>query len=204
MTPAGGVLVRDSFGKDPGFAKNPAELYVCARALPGNYEIRLERVWGNPSGGRAKVEVTYYEGTSYERRESHYVVVTSSKPLVVSLEVGRRTQLLAIPQFATPPQSPEHAKTPFQQLQAIASAQSGEGFGGPQQLFQVGGVAGGGAVAFNPTVQQFFFGAGFAAQAVVSADRRYVRISVFPSFTTLAGERRFVVTGAVGGGGGGF
>jgi hypothetical protein len=36
-------------------------------------------------------------------------------------------------------------------------------------------------------------------QAVVSGDRRYVRMSIFPSFTQLSGEKRFTTTGAVGG-----
>ncbi len=201
MTPAGGVLVQDSFGKDPGSSKNPAELYICARGLPGNYEIRLERVWGNPLGGRAKVEITYNEGTASEKRESHYVPVTSTKPVVAKLELGRRTQLLAIPQFVTPPVSPEHALSPYQQLVAYADEHSRQnGYDGPQQLFQFGRV-GGGAVAFNPQIQQFFFGAALGVQAVVSADRRYVRLTMFPSFTALAGEKRFTVTGAVGGGG---
>lgn len=206
MTPAGGVLVQDSFGKDPGSKKNPAELYVCARGLPGDYEIRLERVWGNPQGGRVKVEVTYNEGLPSEKRETHYVAVTSLKPLLVKLESGRRTQLLAIPQFVTPPISSEHAQTPYQQLIAYADAQAKQdGYAGPQQLFQFGAAARGGAVAFNPTVTQFFVGAGLNVQAVVSADRRYVRLGLFPSFTQLAGEKRFTVTGAAGGGGlGGF
>ena len=206
LTPAGGVLVQDSFGKDPGSAKNPAELYVCARGLPGDYEIRLERVWGNPQGGRVKVEVTYAEGTPNEKHETHFVAVTSTKPLVVKLESGRRTQLLAIPQFVTPPVSSEHASSPYQQLIAYTEEQARRnGYTGPQQLHQFGGTASGGAVAFNPTVTQFFFGAGLGVQAVVSADRRYVRISVVPSFTQLAGEKRFTVTGAAAGGGlGGF
>jgi hypothetical protein len=207
MTPAGGVLVQDSYGKDPGTNKNPAELYICPRGLSGDYEIRLERVWGNPLGGRVKVEVTVYEGTSNEKRESHFVPVTASKPLVVSLGAGRRTQLLAIPQFYTPPINEAHARMPYYQL--IASSQqnaAASGYGGPQQLFQFGGggagpAIGGGAVAFNPEIRQFFFGAGFGVQAVVSADRRYVRMSIFPSFTQLTGEKRFTVTGAVGGGG---
>jgi hypothetical protein len=200
MTPAGGVLVLDSYGKDPGTTKNPAELYICPRGLPGDYEIRLERVWGNPLGGRVKVEVTYYEGTPKEKRESHYVPVTASKPLVVTLEAGRRTQLLAIPQFYTPPLSHSHARMPYQQLLASAAEQTSMNeYGGPQQLFQFGGRAAPGAVAFNPQIRQFFFGAGMGVQAVVSSDRRYVRLSIFPSFTQLSGEKRFTVTGAAGG-----
>jgi hypothetical protein len=200
MTPAGGVLVLDSYGKDPGTSKNPAELYICPRGLPGDYEVRLERVWGNPLGGRVKVDVTYYEGAANEKRESHYVPVTASKPLVITLETGRRTQLLAIPQFYTAPVSQAHARMPYQQLMASAAEQaSSSGYDGPQQLFQFGPRVGGGAVAFNPTVTQYFFGAGIGVQAVVSADRRYVRMSIFPSFTQLSGEKRFTATGAVGG-----
>jgi hypothetical protein len=204
ITPAGGVLVMDSFGKDPGSAKNPAELYVCSRGLTGDYEIRLERVWGTPLGGRVKVDVVYYEGSPNEKRESHYVPVTASKPLVVTLESGHRTQLLAIPQFFTPPVSEAHARMPYQQLLAAAfeGSSSGNGaseYNGPQQLFQFGPRAGGGAVAFNPEVRQFFFGAGVGVQGVVSADRRYVRLTIFPNFSTLSGEKRFTTTGAVGG-----
>jgi len=39
-------------------------------------------------------------------------------------------------------------------------------------------------------------------QAVISADRRYVRLSLSPSFTNISGEKRFTVTGGAGGGGG--
>ncbi len=199
VTAAGGVLVQDSFGKDAGTTKNPAEIYVCAQGLAGDYEIRIERVWGNPTGGRARIEVTYYQGTAEEKSESHFVSVTTAKPLVLKLATGRRTQLLAVPQYVTTVVSSSGKKLPLQQLYESAYGPPGHPFGGPQQLFQFGGGRGG-AVAFNPTITLFPNGASLSVTPVISADRMYVRMSLAPSFTQITGERRFQVTGAVGGG----
>jgi hypothetical protein len=207
VTAAGGVLVRDAAGKDPGSGRNQAELYICARALPGNYEIRLKRIWGNPVQGRAKIEIIYQEGTANQRQETKYVSVNDDQPLIVQLDAGQRTELLPVAQFVPPPRNAGEAKLPIQQLRALAQSQPQGPYTGPQHLAQVGGgvgaVVGGGAVAFDPTITQFFIGAGLSAQAVVSADRRYVRLNIVPFFNTLAGEKRFTVSGAVGGVGGG-
>jgi hypothetical protein len=204
VTAAGGVLAKDSFGKDVGSAKNPGELYVCSRGLSGPYEIRVERIWGNPLGGRAKIEVTLHEGTPQQKRTTHFLSVTSSKPLVVDLATGRRTQLLAIPQFVPPVTSSAGTKLPLQEL-TESMAQSGRSpFSGPQQLFQFGG--GGGAIGFQPLVQVFPNGTSLSVTPVVSADRMYVRMTLAPFVSQISGERRFPVSGAVGGGGfgGGF
>jgi len=64
-------------------------------------------------------------------------------------------------------------------------------------------VVANGAVAFDPQITQFFNGAGMSVQAVISADRRYVRLNLFPFFNSIAGERRFAVSGGAGGIGGG-
>jgi general secretion pathway protein D len=63
-------------------------------------------------------------------------------------------------------------------------------------------VVAAGAVAFDPQIQQVFNGAFLSITAVISADRRYVRLDIFPSFTNITGEKRFTVTGGAGGGGG--
>jgi type II secretory pathway component GspD/PulD (secretin) len=63
-------------------------------------------------------------------------------------------------------------------------------------------VVAAGAVAFDPQIQQFFNGAFLGVQAVISADRRYVRLSLFPSFNNITGQKTFTVTGGAGGFGG--
>jgi general secretion pathway protein D len=67
-------------------------------------------------------------------------------------------------------------------------------------------VVANGSIAFDPTVEDFFEGAGLFVQAIISADRRYVRLQVSPFFNDIQGERRFPITASaqqVGGGTGG-
>jgi len=66
-------------------------------------------------------------------------------------------------------------------------------------------VVAAGAVAFDPQLTLFPNGTQLFVTPVVSADRRYVRLSLSPQFTAITGERRFQVSGGAGGlGGGGF
>jgi type II secretory pathway component GspD/PulD (secretin) len=67
-----------------------------------------------------------------------------------------------------------------------------------QSLFP---IVGAGAVAFVPTPAQINDGVFMFATPVVSADRRYVRMTLTPTFTTFTGFDTISVPGAVGGGG---
>jgi len=60
-----------------------------------------------------------------------------------------------------------------------------------------------GAIAFQPIVSPFFSGAWVDVNAAVSADRRYVRLSLDPSFNQLNGFTTFSVPAAISGGPGG-
>lgn len=185
-TPAGGVLVKDGFGK------RAEELYICSRGLPGPYEIRVRRVWGTPDGRKVRIEVVRGLGTAQEKRSTHYLTVEAEKPLLVQLDTGRRQELLSIPQTLPTALSSAERELPIQKLKALAERMDKK-FDGATALFQFGG--GGGAVAFDPVVTDFFDGAGLGVQAIVSPDRRYVRLQLMPFITDLVGERRFPITG---------
>ncbi|MFO0887659.1 MAG: hypothetical protein U0790_00785, partial [Isosphaeraceae bacterium] len=58
-----------------------------------------------------------------------------------------------------------------------------------------------GAVAFTPIPAQIFDGVQLTVMPVVSADRRYVRLTMAPFFSTIDGFDNFPVPAAVGGGG---
>lgn len=58
-----------------------------------------------------------------------------------------------------------------------------------------------GAVAFTPIPSQIFDGVQLTVMPVVSADRRYVRLTMSPFFSTIDGFDNFPVPAAVGGGG---
>ena len=60
------------------------------------------------------------------------------------------------------------------------------------------------AVGFQPNVGQIPDGVNLSATPAVSADRRYVRLSLNANFSTINGFSNFPVAGAVGGGGGGL
>ncbi len=59
------------------------------------------------------------------------------------------------------------------------------------------------AIAFEPQVSPFFSGPFIGVTPVVSADRRYVRLSINASFNTLNGFTTYSVPAAVSGGPGG-
>jgi type II secretory pathway component GspD/PulD (secretin) len=62
-------------------------------------------------------------------------------------------------------------------------------------------IIGAGAVAFQPQIGTFPDGVQLFVTPVVSADRRYVRMSLSPIFTTFLQFDNFIVPAAVGGGG---
>jgi type II secretory pathway component GspD/PulD (secretin) len=62
-------------------------------------------------------------------------------------------------------------------------------------------VVGAGAVAFQPTIGSFPDGVQLFVTPVVSADRRYVRMTLSPIFQTLIQFDTFTIPAAVGGGG---
>ncbi|MEZ6056879.1 MAG: hypothetical protein R3C01_09245 [Planctomycetaceae bacterium] len=65
-------------------------------------------------------------------------------------------------------------------------------------------VATGFSVGFAPQITQIPDGITMTVQAVVSADRRYVRLAVLPNFRTITSVSTFSFIGGGGGGGGGI
>ena len=189
-TAGGGVLVQDGMGK------RAEEVYICPRAFPGTYQVFCKKVWGNVLGNRVRIEVTRWEGTEAAEREVHYAIVGQQEPVLVKLPKGRRSELADVPDVRLFVDSEgrrmaSHVVLPLAKLQAFFAHTGGGGrYRGARYLYQ---VALGGAVAYQPIPRLVLDGAGMAVSAVVSPDRRYVRISIAPFFTNIVGERRFPV-----------
>ena len=88
-TVGGGVLATDS--------KGTTERYVAAEAWSGDYEIRIQPIWGKPTGGIANVDIVLHQGTDHERRVRRTVQVNPAGagdvPLIkITLDNGRRKQ----------------------------------------------------------------------------------------------------------------
>ena len=210
-TSGGGVLTHDGHGPKQ---ENCFDEYICAAGFPGVYRIEVRHAWGEIVGKRAKLVITRHRGTPHESTRELTVPVTDDGSTVrVSLTAGRRDDLAAViddPAHAGPAPVRGSLRQLIGPLDPAALA-AGNRF--QQSLFQVGGgggvpgglggggvpgglggglgggtggtFAGGGAVGFQPGISIVSEGISLNAAAVVSADRRYVRLSLSPNFSNI-------------------
>lgn len=200
-SPGGGVLTHDGYGPDP---KNCYEEYICALGARGDYRLRVRHAWGTIVGQRATLTVIRNAGGPDESVETHTILLTGEDSVVpVPLPDGRRTALKTVAtfnlrgEFQEPPPRVRPRTPDPRARQAQAEFDDSRS--------RVGRRAG--AVGFQPIIAIVPDGSNLTARAVVSADRRYVRIAALPLFTTITDVFTFsFVSGAgsaAGGGGGG-
>ena len=192
-TPGGGVLVHDGYGPD---ADNTFEEYVCAQGQTGEYRIRVRHAWGEIVGNRATLTIITHRGSPAETVTTETIVLGPEEAVTrIELTDGRRTAMRSVAPrevsatLPDPRQSPRQLKLPPKVTQAgaefVRSRTQLDGF----QIRRTG------AVGFQPIIQIVPDGTTFSAQAVVSPDRRYVRIGVSPMFTNLTDVFTFTFVG---------
>lgn len=194
-TAGGGVLTHDGHGPNQ---ENCFDEYVCAAGFAGVYRIKVRHAWGDVVGKRAKLTITRGRGTPHESTREVSVPITEEGSVVrVTLSEGRRAELLAVPEE---PEPRAGIRPPIGRLigrldpEAERAAKRFR-----DSLFrQVGGNVGGvtpavgiGAVGYAPQITLLTEGVTLNTLAVVSGDRRYVRLSINPSFTALVGVENF-------------
>ncbi len=176
-TAGGGALLHEGAGPNQA---NCYEEYVCAYAAAGYYIVHVEHVTGKVVGNRARLEVTRYAGTEHEQRDVIPVVFDERvKKYRISLHRGRRTE--ETPVFK--PQTVTQAERRLQTRRTLADVRRGYALTRP--LPPHGKPPAAGAMAFAPQISMISSGVSLSAQAVVSPDRRYVRIGINPSFTDV-------------------
>ncbi len=187
-TASGGALLHEGAGP------NQAECYehfVCAFGAPGAYMVTVQYNYGRVVGNRARLEVIRYAGTDHEQRDSVNVVFDQqTKKFRVSLHQGRRTE--QTPVFEPVRKSDEER----QKQTAILLHQLRQGlrYQPPAPLNQISPVAAG-AVGYSPVVAPVTSGVRLDATAVVSPDRRYVRLGMRPSITNVTDVFTFSFAG---------
>lgn len=213
-TTGGGVLLGDSFASDKQAALDGyAETYECPRAFNGDYQLMLRRILGRVTANKVTVEI--------ESRDKHGEKISVKKEIELgeganflqfAVENGRRTEPLAEAQVA-------HALREQAALGRQVLAQQLGGVLDPAALAALaasrsalnanananGALTGilpipvaGGAVGFRPVITTLPEGANLAATAVISADRRYVRITSLPLFSKIGKVLAFnIITGRI-------
>ena len=193
VTAGGGVLLKDGYGPKQ---ENCHEEYICAYGFPGTYVVRVRYVSGNIVGQRARLKVTRYLGS--ERPEIQSMIVPLAKEdqvIRIDLSKGRRSQKSGVPQL--PENSQKTGQLPAQNRSYVVSPVSKAGraslnrfrvsrqVGAGQQTSFVTGSQNSGGIANQPVITVIPEGTSLSGSALVSPDRRYVRLSLSPQFTNV-------------------
>lgn len=171
-----------------------SEEYVVPQGFAGTYRVMIKRIWGQVTGGKVHVEVISNLGSEHAVAKSETIPL-GEKPALVILELkeGRRLEKLdeAQIQVAAADQVKVGQMILAQQLAALPGTTGSSGGAPvptngsnniPNNLFPFFGR---GAVGYMPVITTLPEGANMSASAVVSADRRYVRITATPLFSTI-------------------
>jgi hypothetical protein len=209
QTVSGGVLLSNPSSKSKDSLDGVSEFYVCPQGYAGEYDILLRRIWGKVSGGKATVEILTDYGTPEQRVITQQVDINEKDALIqVAVKNGHRKEPIEAAILASVRQRQLGVARSVLAQQAGGGAAGGAGnagggggssSGGSQQgynpyaamqaLLAGGGFMNGfpfrGAVGYRPVIQTVPEGAMMFTTGVVSADRRYVRISPSPRFMQI-------------------
>jgi hypothetical protein len=232
-TSSGGMLIDDLNSTGEASVKGHMAVYACPKAFSGDYQLLIRRVFGKLTTGKVKVTVYTHLNTEKGKSTVQWIPLDSSEALVkfdvvdgrrkeslhdrqvvnaaVDAVAHRQNQVVLAQQIAAlnDPNAPAALAAAQQAASAAAAAQN-------QQInpnFFANPWANGlhGAVGYTPVIITLPEGTNMASTAVISADRRYVRITSVPLFSAVSEVHTFSIangatqsTPGVGTGGAGF
>lgn len=194
LSKGGGVLVHDGYGPK---TENCYDEYACVRGASGDYRAIIRFVQGKVVGNRCQLTIIRYRGTENEVTRKLTVPIDKRvKTVRLSLHNGRRKE--AGP--AQTAEEPAGSRRSRRGVMAQLFERMQRGAGGNTDRLRAGAFAAG--VGFAPIVGFIPEGVTLTATAVVSADRRYVRLALNPMFNSIVDVATFnFITGQTTGGG---
>ncbi len=187
-TTSGGVLLDDASAFQQTDAQTVSETYVCPEAFSGDYKFVIRPIWGDVTAGKVTVDVVTHKGAANEKALRQQLPIDKA-PIMVQfqLDEGRRNvaldeQLVA---RSIEKQVAVNRSILAQSLETNASDNLADQLAASRLLaaqallnsrFRT-------AVGFRPVVTPLPEGTTLSASAVISADRRYVRITPSPLFS---------------------
>ncbi|NCY02446.1 MAG: hypothetical protein EBX36_05930, partial [Planctomycetia bacterium] len=212
---SGGTLLADSdTGSDPVNATH-RERYVATEAFPGTYRILVRRAWGKVAADTVTATVVLNRGTDREQRLKRQLAVRTDDAFVtIEVPEGRRKEPLLDAQVAQDVVAQQQLGRAIlaQQLAGMVDPSAAASLSQSRGTPRTGGTPGmpffrSGAVGYQPVISTLPEGTNMFAQAVVSADRRYVRVTTTPLFSGVGQVTQFNFSGGgaqgTGGAGGG-
>jgi hypothetical protein len=215
-TTSGGILLGDAIAQtDRDSYGGHSEVYVCPKGFDGTYKLLVRRIWGDVVTGKVNVEViTHYRTANAADVRKKIELDKDEAVIAFDLQDGQRKEPLHEQQVvnAIDTQLAVNRQVLAQQiggsvdpsvLQALALSRAGNGNGANPFAIH-------GAVGYQPVIETLPEGAMLMMTAVISADRRYVRITSMPFFSGVGQVHTFNMangtntTGTGGTGGQGF
>ena len=212
---SGGTLLADSDATVDPTNTTHRERYVAAEAFPGTYRILVRRAWGKVAADTVTATVVLYRGTDNEQRLKRQLAVRADDAMVsIEVPAGRRQEPLLDAQVAQDVVAQQQLGRAIlaQQLAGMVDPSAAASLSQSRGTPRATGTPGmpffrSGAVGYQPVISTLPEGTNMFAQAVVSADRRYVRITTTPLFSGVGQVTQFNSSGGgaqgTGGGGGG-
>ena len=186
-------------------ARVQRERYTASEAFPGTYRVLIRRAWGRVAADTITVQCTLHVGTDREQKMVRQMPLGADEVLLsIDVPAGRRRESLLDATIAQDIVAQQHISRAIlaQQLNSLsdpnaarALSQSRAGGGRPVPglpFFR------GGAVGYQPQISTLPEGANYYARAVVSADRRYVRVTTTPLFSGVGQVTQFSSSGGSG------
>jgi len=217
-TTSGGLMIGDlpdSASKE--HVEGHMAVYTCPKAFSGNYQVLIRRVFGKVPTGNVNVEVSTQYNTNQEKTLTQKIPVKDGEALVkFDVTEGRRKESLRDAQVvnaavaALGQKQVQHEAMLAQQLAAANDPQQAAALAAVQQaganasaaqaqqqnsnLFPApwaNGLHSG--VGYAPVIITLPEGTNYMAFGVVSADRRYVRITCVPYFSQVSDVHTFSI-----------
>jgi hypothetical protein len=210
---SGGVLLADSDAPADQANTTHRERYVATEAFPGTYRVVIRRVTGKVAADTATATVVLCRGTDREQKLRRQIAIGADDTLVtIEVPFGRRQEPLFDAQVRQDAATQRRigAAVLAQQLSAIVDSDATASLSQSRGTTAAAAKPGApffrsGRVGYQPIIDTLNIGATMDVRAVVSADRRYVRITVTPEFDDIGQVTQFNFAGggAQGTGGGG-
>jgi hypothetical protein len=220
-TTSGGVMLgdcRNQVGQDNSGARS--EVYVCPQGFSGKYKALVRRVWGDLTANRVKVDVYAHFLTGKGTRVSRSIALENDQAAIeFDLAHGRRTESLQERQVANTANGylalrqqilarQLAATVDPEAMRSYAQARANMYTPGGGKKYSPEGAANGDdpalavippqSAGYQPVIIVLPEGANLMAIAVISADRRYVRVSPMPLFSGVAKVTTFNTTTGAG------
>ena len=201
-TSSGGVMLGDQYSPGKSHNGEIVETYVLPKGFAGNYQLVINRVWGDVTSGKATVSITNHFKSENQRSLTRQVKLDKTGAIVhFALDRGRRTESLADHEIKNyvQEQLATNRNMLMAQLSKNRSSSAASEFN--RGRIEIDGQGLGDlinnnnrAIGYAPQIEQIMEGASLTASAS-TADRLYVLVSPSPDFTQITEVSTFNILG---------